>query len=864
MEWVLILTSIVTVLSAWLLGGVNDFVYAGAAVGGLLSILLIAVDNWRIPRHAGLWSSLLPWLFLLPIALGAIQIMPIPGQTLRKLSPRGYHIRDLLAANNAGDEFESVASPGEELSYTLSLVPSATRYELAKYWVVCAFLMVGMYGLSSGKRRRTYLTIVLANGSLIAFFALIQRLSWNGKVFWFIDAPRHTALGPFINKNNAAGYLLLVLAAAMALLVRQFHRPQESNYLASLRFSDRLKLRIGSVMSDNGRILQLAALTVLWIAVLISMSRGAFAGAVAATLFTVATIWRRRIASVFLALGVSLVFAWALISWSQQTDRVTERIASIKDQSHLESLRVLHWGDDLRMANDFLTTGVGIGAYPFANRPYKSFVLDAWHLYSENQYLESLIVGGVFGLVLLLSFLLVAWKSVWRLAKERQIQARQIATLGTFALTGQMVAGFFDFGLYNAANGILFACLVGMVVGCATQVAGPNRLAGTNRALAVFNYRTWLVVTMALGVLSVSELTLRANVEREMHWSRRKIHVQQAGYWQSQASLEGEIVGLSEALRIYPDHPYGHARLANLHIMRFRLALFEELKSFGGQYLDDETLWSYTDPFVVSSRLQSQQRGDTNQLTNHRLYVTHLVPAWNSLVRAREVNPFSPHVHYLMALLQPIAKPDNVDPERHITRMAFLEPNNANLMFNAGMLLCQAGDREQGLDWIRRAATLSSEVPAHVATFAKTYLTPQEFVDLILPRDANVILKVVTDHYEDSADNESWRVALGSRAIELLELQPSQSATAYHFYQLGLANFYRGQPKIACEFYAQAVKQEPIVASWRLAYAKSLAASGDMNSALREAKLSLRLMPNSWRARQFVRKMESQIARKKT
>ena len=861
-EFTLILTSLVVVASAWLLGGVNDIVYAGSAAVALICLLFIAFDNWKVPSHASLWSSRIPWLFLLPFVLGGLQMIPVSDGLQKTLSPRAHQIRALLTKDNHSDRLNRVETDAprtETKRSAVSLAPSATRYELARYWVVYAFLLIGMFGLSTERRRRFFFGLVVANGSLIAFFALIQRLSWNGKIFWVIQAPRHIALGPFVNKNNGAGYLLLVLAVAMAGVSRQATKASLDRELDRLGFAERLRLRFGAFINDNGLILRYLTLTILWLGILISMSRGAFAGAVAATFVTLLTIWRRRLWGTMSILVVSIAFAWALISWSQQTTGVSDRISTMTDSaSALESSRFLHWGDDLRLANDFLTTGTGLGAYQFVNRPYKSFFIDATHLYSENQYLESLIVGGVVGLGLLFAFLAVTWNSVRDLAKNTSLRSKHIAALGTFALASQMVAGFFDFALYNAANGILMATLIGIVLGCGAQIAGPNRTTSSYQSRMTLGYRSWVIISLALGVFSVVELGLRSNVERAMHWSRRKIHVQNAGPDLSRINLDEEIDELENALTWYPQHPFGHARLANLRTMRFRLGLFDELKSYSGKNLDAAAVWAYTDPFVVSSKLRGNSEASSEEITQHPLYAAHLVPAWNSLLRARDAAPMNPQVHYLMALLEPLVNPDQVDAKRHVERLAFLAPLDPSLLFNSGMVIAQAGDREQGLEWIRKAASLEQEVPAHVANFARAYLSPSEFVNFVLPADPQVILQVVGNYFNEGEDDD-WRVALGTRAAELLQAKSEETVSSTDLYELGLAHFYRGKAAEACEYFALAIKREPGVSPWRLAYARSLASKGDTSGALREAKLSFRLNPKNWRARKFMTSLEREL-----
>ena len=49
----------------------------------------------------------------------------------------------------------------------------------------------------------------------MAFFGICQQMSWNGKLFWSFPL-RHSGypFSSFVNRNNAAGYLVLCLAAA--------------------------------------------------------------------------------------------------------------------------------------------------------------------------------------------------------------------------------------------------------------------------------------------------------------------------------------------------------------------------------------------------------------------------------------------------------------------------------------------------------------------------------------------------------------------------------------------------------------------------------------------------------------------------
>jgi hypothetical protein len=62
--------------------------------------------------------------------------------------------------------------------------------------------------------------VVALNGAALAFFGLVQQLTWNGQLFWSIPLTRGGApFASYVNRNNAAGFLNMCLACAVGLTV---------------------------------------------------------------------------------------------------------------------------------------------------------------------------------------------------------------------------------------------------------------------------------------------------------------------------------------------------------------------------------------------------------------------------------------------------------------------------------------------------------------------------------------------------------------------------------------------------------------------------------------------------------------------
>src|SRR5207247_370360 len=104
----------------------------------------------------------------------------------------------------------------------LSQDPEATiqtAARLAAAWIV--FQMVLELGGGTASLRRFGVAVTI-NSVLLALFALVQSLTWNGKVYWVRPTPQVSAWfsgGPFICHNHLAAYLNLGLGLALGFLL---------------------------------------------------------------------------------------------------------------------------------------------------------------------------------------------------------------------------------------------------------------------------------------------------------------------------------------------------------------------------------------------------------------------------------------------------------------------------------------------------------------------------------------------------------------------------------------------------------------------------------------------------------------------
>ena len=98
----------------------------------------------------------------------------------------------------------------------------ATRVELWKYAAYGSLLVVAnQLGRNATEK---LLKILAAFGSLVAIFALVQYLTYNGKIYWTWPA-LPTSFGPYVDHSHYAGLMELLTPIAFALV---FSREDEA------------------------------------------------------------------------------------------------------------------------------------------------------------------------------------------------------------------------------------------------------------------------------------------------------------------------------------------------------------------------------------------------------------------------------------------------------------------------------------------------------------------------------------------------------------------------------------------------------------------------------------------------------------
>jgi len=357
----------------------------GASVGlgcvGLLASDDVATRRLNVPIALSVAAVFLA---------AALTLVPLDRAVLAAVSPaterflRQYNLTYRLAVATGGD-----------LRHPLSINPGQTRLGVA-FLGGFAILFLGLTRYLDGRKIRRILPGIVAVGVLLSLIGIIQRASYNGRIYGFW-IPRAGLLpftsdggpfGPFINRNHFAGWMLMALPLSLAYLAALFQtgmrgvRPDRGSRLAW--FSSR-EANLGLLVSSG--------VLIMGLALLLTLSRSGITCLAVALLLSAITTVRRRVrlrGAIYVA--YLLAFVALTVSWAG-IDAIAQRFERADDDL---GGRLGAWSDALAVIRDFPVVGTGLNTYGTAMLLYQKHGVGLVH-YAEahNDYLQLLAEGGL-------------------------------------------------------------------------------------------------------------------------------------------------------------------------------------------------------------------------------------------------------------------------------------------------------------------------------------------------------------------------------------------------------------------------------------------------------------------------------------
>lgn len=677
------------------------------------------------------------WAAAAGVVIGFVQLAPLSLNWLDLFSPQAV---EWITAANPDDSLPLAAAPPDTVTASLTnrpvtLAPALTRLTLAQLICACAVMLLAVDCCREGRPLGWFLATVTFNGAALAFVALAEKLLRRGILWW---DPHKNWLGPFVNRNNGAGYLVMSLGAAFALLLIHFQSGDAGDPNGG---TPRSKFSALLRRLDATGLAYLAAVCLMSAAVAASMSRGAVISLVVGTLvagvaMATAHGWKR----IAVGLGLIAVGAIGIPAWIGLLDDIQLRLNTLSDvDSLLQEGRVINWVSGAKAALEFLPLGAGLGAYRYVYRPFETLNATGRFHYPENSFLQTLVEAGIPGTILFLFGLgATTWAAV-KLVRLGSGGRRALGITGLFVLSSQSVHACLDNGFYLPANSMLLAALCGVFCGAAANPEVFLQPVARDERSSTWNYLTRAMLPATLVALVWAGLEFRASASA--HVAYYELYNFRDEPAVTAEFVDRALVRLEQGLRDRPDDAECRRRAAEFYFARYRRHAIDELR-VAYPTANLETLWSLATPATIfAAACRAEQDGDEAAFTALRsqpFVVADLVPAWRHLQLAAAVAPADAETQLYLGELQfLVGKTEHA--ARHFEFAARLAPARATILLRLGLDELAAGFKPAAYEHLRRSWTLQPTNGDGILAALATRVTWADVVQHVVPESPEII-----------------------------------------------------------------------------------------------------------------------------
>ncbi len=753
-------------------------------------------------------------------------------------------------------------SLGMESRNSISIYPAATRESLVDFligvatFVSCTFLL---------QRRREIHVVMFALalvGVGVAFLGILQAVAWNGQIYWryeLLNGGR--AFASFVNRNNAAGMLLTSLAGAIFLVARQLLHWRATRFAEPELIIDSqpIYLRKNKLLSgvtevlarlESRHLYSWLGLLVIVAGVFVSLSRG---GLLAMVLMLVVAgfAFSRERRWLAVVLGVLVIISgFVFLRFTDQLAAFAGRMESLTLIAQESTPRLEHWNDMRPMFESAWMWGAGAGTYRLVSPYYQTFDTDRVYAHAENAYLEIFAELGVVGLACVLIALVLMLNSGLALIRQSDPFDRSLGIAGTSGIVGTAVACFFDFGILQPANMVLFAVFAGGLVGRHSFV--KRDIVEHQHPLA----QQAVLLVMALSLLIATGWGLyESQAIESVRWARRQIELAKEHRNPSDLILRTRSLNqlqscLEHAIGCRPDDAEAFHQLGELLVLRYRKTKSNQLNHEIQQALhaanvsmEEKQFWEAYSPEQIwaSSALASLHREIHLGRRNHELDIvqllisddavaSYLAPAFDAYRLAAERLPRG-KTELRLAQLAPLYEPER---ETEFLDASLNQPfPSAQRLFDAGFLFLNQGRQARAAElWsacLSKPATNAFEKP--IVELAMTDLSMQLLFEQVLPQSPDALIGIVKKYFLRPQLILPKRLLLIHTEQVLSKVQESLSKPESFYYQAEIDRLSERFDQ-AAENYQRALDLEPDQVVWRFHYAQCLHMLGRYDEAI--------------------------------
>jgi O-antigen ligase len=309
-------------------------------------------------------------------------------------------------------------------------------------YLIIFYLIIHTVRTRSQFRQLVYLIIGLA--ALISIIGLLKKFCGNPFPWWdYTDFQKKASdrlSSTFGNADHLAGYMEMTIPLLLGLFLTGFRG---------------IKLFLGIVLT-----------VLLFIALILSLSRGGWFGALSGLFFmSVALLFNPYFQSKRLVLTLVcgfFVVAFIVLSNTSVVERI-RTLEQINKISIIES-RVARWRGTIAMIKDHPILGTGPGTFATVFTQYQPPGLAHRSFSAHNDYLHFTSETGL-ALIPVMAWMIIAlFVKGFKKLKNPSRLVRGVTIGAMSGITAILIHSIFDFNLHIPANAILFTVLAAIVV----------------------------------------------------------------------------------------------------------------------------------------------------------------------------------------------------------------------------------------------------------------------------------------------------------------------------------------------------------------------------------------------------------------
>ena len=858
-------------LAPWLIGSEK----CGAQLI-IATLLLLGVGCWWIETVLTTKKrQYVPYLavfVILGISIGFIQTLSLSEGFADLMAGRQLEFHESFFQG------DSTAAPPIRLSMDVE----GTWHQLRLLVIALVCVLLGCRYFRTAKHLKIFYTSVLINGVLLTAIGLLQKARSNGQLLWFYEVPETAApFASFICRNNAAGYLVMCLAAGVGLFMllitdQGSHKPQLivskdipfwrqiSTYLSM--FAEKL---------DGTKIAILIACGFISVGVFASFSRGGvltlLGGCIFAALIYNVTRKPKFAGLLLIPIAAITIMAAFVAGYGNDIIEKFEKIDSLAGSD--SDARLSTWNDTLPAGFENGWFGSGLGSYRSIHRIYRSDPETAIFEYAENQYVQTIVEAGIPGIVLLgLAVIIGLWYTILLLVRGSSGTTVGTGVFASLLLGGQLVAAIFDFGWYIPANMVLFAAGMGIVSQQAHGLAGRLK----KKSLLRFDCPNWLSQTLILSTflltIFVSYNLLRTTLLTTKLSTDFRHNTFEAFESTSLDEVNQKIKSLTPKVISAPT-VQGLNYMGDLHVMRARMQYFDLLFNSSAykastdklQNRLDKNIWNRTSLLRLNqaiNRLQRQNEiGLANSLKSEYFFQFDLNQALNYYVASRKISPLQPDTQMLIGQLAMLLK-DKKSAQIEIAKTLNLSPQNANFRLKCAISQLQSGETKTGLENLQHYLSLNRkrhfgramDLATGQSDWEITAIDNMRIADELIGDDP-YLLHQFSKRYLETDDPVRMHVL--KKANELLvDISLSDSGNLELKANLSLAT---GDNETGIEYLQKLVRSDPVKQKNRFRLARTLYDNGFYEEAEKQTSRLIRVNENHEPYKDLMEKVKKEL-----